>query len=104
MKGLLSIRLAWSGIRKNRKLYLPYCLTIIGMVMMSYIMQALSYAPALHAMKGGSNLEAILSLGKLVIAVFAGDFSAVYQFLPHSPPLSGVRPIQCAGHGQKRPE
>lgn len=74
MKGLLSIRLAWSGIQKNRKLYLPYCLTIIGMVMMSYIMQALSYAPALHAMKGGSQLEAILSLGKLVIAVFAAIF------------------------------
>ncbi len=74
MKGLLSIRLAWSGIRKNRKLYLPYCLTIIGMVMMSYIMQALSYAPALHAMKGGSQLEAILSLGKIVIAVFAAIF------------------------------
>ena len=74
MKGLLYFRLAWSGIQKNRKLYLPYCLTIIGMVMMSYIMQALSYAPALHAMKGGSNLEAILSLGKLVIAVFAAIF------------------------------
>ena len=74
MKGLLSIRLACSGIRKNRKLYVPYLLTVIGMVMMSYIMQALSYAPALHAMKGGSNLEAILSLGKLVIAVFAGIF------------------------------
>ena len=74
MKGLLSIRLAWSGIRKNRKLYVPYLLTVIGMVMMSYIMQALSYAPALHAMKGGSQLEAILSLGKLVIAVFAAIF------------------------------
>ena len=74
MKGLLSIRLAWSGIRKNRKLYVPYLLTVIGMVMMSYIMQALSYAPVLHAMKGGSQLEAILSLGKLVIAVFAAIF------------------------------
>lgn len=74
MKGLLSIRLAWSGIRKNRKLYLPYCLTIIGMVMMSYIMQALSYAPALHGFKGANQLEAILSLGKLVIAVFAAIF------------------------------
>ena len=74
MKGLLSIRLAWSGIRKNRKLYVPYLLTVIGMVMMSYIMQALSYAPALHAMKGGSQLEAILSLGKIVIAVFAAIF------------------------------
>ena len=74
MKGLLSIRLAWSGIRKNRKLYVPYLLTVIGMVMMSYIMQALSYAPALHAMKGGSQLETILSLGKIVIAVFAAIF------------------------------
>lgn len=74
MKGLLSIRLAWSGIRKNRKLYLPYCLTIIGMVMMSYIMQALSYAPALHSFKGANQLEAILSLGKLVVAVFAAIF------------------------------
>lgn len=74
MKGLLSIRLAWSGIRKNRKLYVPYLLTVIGMVMMSYIMQALSYAPALHTMKGGSQLEAILSLGKIVIAVFAAIF------------------------------
>ena len=74
MKGLLSIRLAWSGIRKNRKLYVPYCLTIIGMVMMSYIMQALSYAPALHSFKGANQLEAILSLGKLVIAVFAAIF------------------------------
>ena len=74
MKGLLSIRLAWSGIRKNQKLYVPYLLTVIGMVMMSYIMQALSYAPALHAMKGGSQLEAILSLGKIVIAVFAAIF------------------------------
>ena len=74
MKGLLSIRLAWSGIQKNRKLYVPYLLTVIGMVMMSYIMQALSYAPALHTMKGGSQLEAILSLGKIVIAVFAAIF------------------------------
>ena len=74
MKGLLYFRLACSGIRKNRKLYVPYLLTVIGMVMMSQIMQSLSYSPALHAMKGGSQLEAILSLGKLVIAVFAAIF------------------------------
>ena len=74
MKGLLSIRLAWSGIQKNRKLYVPYLLTVIGMVMMSQIMQSLSYSPALHAMKGGSQLETILSLGKIVIAVFAAIF------------------------------
>lgn len=74
MKGLLYFRLACSGIRKNRKLYFPYLLTVIGMVMMSHIMQSLSYAPALRAMKGGTQLELILSLGKVVIAVFAGIF------------------------------
>lgn len=74
MKGLLYFRLACSGIRKNRKLYVPYLLTVIGMVMMSQIMQSLSYSPALHAMKGGSQLETILSLGKIVIAVFAAIF------------------------------
>ena len=35
-------RLAWTGIRKNRRLYTPYLLTCIGMVMMFYIITALS--------------------------------------------------------------
>ena len=74
MKGMLYLRLACSGIRKNRKLYVPYLLTVIGMVMMSQIMQSLSYSPALHAMRGGNQLDLILSLGKFVIAVFAGVF------------------------------
>ena len=74
MKSLLYFRLAVSGIRKNKKLYLPYILTCIGMVMMSHILQSLSYSPALHAMRGGSQMEFILSLGKVVVAVFAGLF------------------------------
>ena len=64
-------KLAWNGIRKNKKLYTPYILTCIGMVMMSYIMQSLSYSPLLMEMRGGRNLELILSLGKFVIAAFA---------------------------------
>lgn len=74
MKSLLYFRLAVSGIRKNKKLYFPYILTCIGMVMMSHILQSLSYSPALHAMRGGSQMEFILSLGKVVVAVFAGLF------------------------------
>ena len=31
-------RLAWSGMVKNRKLYIPYILSGVGMVMMYYIM------------------------------------------------------------------
>ena len=74
MKSILYLRLAASGIRKNRKLYLPYLLTCIGMVMMSHILQSLSYSQALHAMRGGVQMEIILSLGKFVVAVFAGLF------------------------------
>lgn len=74
MKSILYLRLAVSGIRKNRKLYLPYLLTCIGMVTMSHILQSLSYAPALHAMRGGGQMEFILSLGKIVVAVFAALF------------------------------
>lgn len=64
-------RLALTGIKKNKKLYLPYILSCIGMVMMSYIMQSLSYSPMLLEMRGGNDMQFILSLGKFVIAVFA---------------------------------
>lgn len=72
MRMSLYPRLAWSGMVKNRKLYIPYILSCIGMVMMSYIMQALSLSPLLFEMqKGGSSIGIILSLGKFVIAAFA---------------------------------
>lgn len=74
MKSLLYFRLAVSGIQKNKKLYFPYILTCIGMVMMSHILQSLIYSPALHMMKGGNQLGLILSLGKFVVAVFAALF------------------------------
>ena len=74
MKSILYLRLALSGIRKNKKLYVPYLLTCIGMVMMSHIIQSLIYSPALGAMHGGSQMGLILSLGKFVVAVFAGLF------------------------------
>ena len=74
MKIFLYLRLAVSGIRKNKKLYLPYLLTCIGMVTMSHILQSLSYSPALRMMRGGSQMEFILSLGKVVVAVFAALF------------------------------
>ena len=74
MKIFLYLRLAVSGIRKNKKLYLPYLLTCIGMVTMSHILQSLSYSPALRMIRGGSQMEFILSLGKVVVAVFAALF------------------------------
>ena len=72
MKILFLPRLALTGIRKNRKLYLPYILSCTGMVAMFYIIHALSYSPVLYAMRvGASSTQFCLSLGKFVIAVFS---------------------------------
>ncbi len=64
-------KLAWTGIKKNRKLYVPYILSCIGMITMFYIIQSISYSDLLTQMRGGGNLETILGLGKFVIAAFA---------------------------------
>ena len=71
MKARLYPRLALAGIKRNRRLYLPYILTCIGMVTMFYIMASLCLCPLLHEMKGGFNMEFVLKLGRFVIAVFA---------------------------------
>ncbi len=64
-------KLAVTGIKKNRRLYLPYILTCIGMVAMFYIIHSLSYSPMLQTMRGGATIESILGIGKFVIAFFA---------------------------------
>ena len=64
-------RLAWDGIRKNKRFYLPYILTCAGMVMMFYIIHYLEAMPALDDMAGGTTTKMILGFGVWVIAVFA---------------------------------
>ena len=71
MKKVFFPRLAWNGIKSNRRLYLPYILTCTGMVTMYYIITSLVYSPLLQEMRGGGNMSAVLSLGRGVIAVFA---------------------------------
>lgn len=67
-------KLAWTGMRSNRKLYLPYLLTCVGMVMMHYIVSYLSGADAVRALRGGQFIQEMLGLGVGVISVFAGFF------------------------------
>lgn len=71
MKALFYPRLAWTGIKNNRRLYLPYILTCIGMVAMFYIMLSLSTAEFLDKMRGGTTLGTVLGLGAGVIGFFA---------------------------------
>ena len=72
--------LALVGVKNNRKFYLPYILTCVGMVMMQYIVSALPYAPAMVYMRGRNTLVPLLMLGKFVIALF----SAIFLFYTHS--------------------
>lgn len=71
MKALFYPRLAWTGIKNNRRLYLPYILTCIGMVAMFYIMLSLSTGEFLDKMRGGTTLGSVLGLGSAVIGFFA---------------------------------
>lgn len=64
-------KLALSSIRKNKKLYLPYILTCIGMVAMYYIIVYLQYSDILSYMPKTFTLREMFNLGSWVIAIFA---------------------------------
>lgn len=74
MKAGFYPRLALDGIRKNKRLYLPYVLICIGTIMMYYIITFLQYSQAISYMPGSATIAATLNLGGWVIAVFACIF------------------------------
>lgn len=74
MRANLYPKLAWDGIRKNKRFYLPYILTCIGMVMMFYIIHYLAAMPTLKEMHGGDSMTMVLGFGFWVIALFAVIF------------------------------
>lgn len=76
----LYTRLAWDGIRKNKRLYLPYLLTCMGMVTLYYMMSKLCGSPLLDSMRGGTSSRLVLGLGTWVIAIF----SALFLFYTNS--------------------
>ena len=69
-------KLALDGIKKNKRLYLPYLMTCSGVVMMFYIIYYLASMPALDSMAGGATTKTMLGFGVWVIAVFALLFLA----------------------------
>ena len=83
MKTFFYPRLAWDGLRKNRRLSVPYLLTCISMVSMFYILGFL-VSPDVLAMipRGRTSVAAILSFGRYVILLFSLIFLYyTYSFL-----------------------
>lgn len=73
-------KLALDGIRKNRRMYLPYLLTCIGMVMMTYIINCLKGAEAIAALPGGETIQILMNFGVFIMAFF----SALFLFYTNS--------------------
>ena len=71
MKKRLYLRLALEGMRKNRRLYLPYLFTCAGMVTVFYILRSLARSPLMATVRGGGNMTTILMLGAMVISLFS---------------------------------
>lgn len=64
-------KLAWDGIRKNKRLYLPNLFSCIGMVMIFYIIASLADSPLVGDMGGGTTLCNILNFGRWVMGIFS---------------------------------
>lgn len=67
-------------MRKNRKFYLPYMLTCVGMIMMYNILSSLVYDSSVPKLFGGNTLVIVLNLGSWVIAIF----SVIFLFYTNS--------------------
>lgn len=73
-------KLAWTGIRNNRRFYLPYILTCTAMVVIYYIISFLTTNPLFDQMVGGSIMQSLLMLGSAVICIF----SVIFLFYTNS--------------------
>ncbi len=80
MRGGFYPRIALTGMKKNRRLYLPYLFTCIGMIMMYYIILFLAKNPIIASIRGGDSVQQMLGLGSYVMAFFA----VIFLFYTHS--------------------
>ena len=72
MRTMFYPRLAWDGLRKNRRLVFPYMLTCICMIAMFYILAFLASPEITDLLPKGARATAeIMTLGSYVIAVFS---------------------------------
>lgn len=64
-------KLAWNGIKKNKQFYIPYIVTCIVMVCMTYIINSVSVSETISQMRGGDLISQTFSLGVWVVTIFS---------------------------------
>lgn len=67
-------KLAMTGVRQNRRLYLPFFLSCTGAAALFYILMALSASAHLFSPFGGGTVAITLNFGSYVIAIFSAIF------------------------------
>ena len=67
-------KFALDAIRKNKRSYIPFILTVVIVTAMFLILRTLAYSDALQEVRGARNLSIILELGSQVIAIFSVIF------------------------------
>lgn len=63
-------RLALSGMRNNRRFFVPYLLALTGLSAAFYVMAALATDPGRNEMRGAEYVSMMMSIGMFVASVF----------------------------------
>ena len=64
-------KLALQNLKNNRRIYVPFLLSSIGIIMMFYIMQSISLSVDARGLYGGQTITTMMNLGAIVIGIFA---------------------------------
>lgn len=81
MNASFYFKIAKTNIKNNRKIYFPYILTSICMVMIMYVVSFLANDPMIaKKFAGGATLQGLLKLGVYIIMIF----SALFLFYTNS--------------------
>ena len=64
-------KLAFTNLKGNRRVYLPYLLSSVGIIMMFYSISALGQGIDQGALYGGTTVASMMGLGVFVIGLFA---------------------------------
>ena len=93
-------KLAFTNLKGNRRVYLPYLLSSVGIIMMFYSINALGQGIDQGALYGGTTVASMMGLGVFVIGLFAVLFLFYTNSFIIKRRKKGAGPVQHSGHGK----
>lgn len=93
-------RLAFTNIKNNKTLYMPYIISGMVMIAMFYVMMFLNNSKGLGKVPGADVLVDIMGLGCGIIAIFSYIFLFYTNSFNHQKAQERGRNIQYSWHGK----